>query len=86
MVKKAVGKGIQLETPATYRILVQGHLDEQWSDRLGDMVITRSFTDEKNPITILVGLLPDQSALSGVLNTLYDLRLPLISAEMMNKK
>ena len=75
-----------MDKPATYRILVQGHLDEKWSDHLSDMVITRAFTDEKNPITILVGHLLDQSALSGVLNTLYDLRMPLISAEMMNKK
>ncbi len=86
MTKKTVGNGIQLETPATYRILVQGHLDEEWSDRLGDMVITRSYTDKKHPITILVGHLVDQAALSGVLNTLYDLRMPLLLAENMDKK
>ena len=28
--------GLQLETPATYRIRVQGHLDDSWSDRLFD--------------------------------------------------
>jgi len=85
MDKKTVDNRVQLETPATYRILVQGHLDEEWSDRLGDMVITRAFTDKKHPITILVGHLADQAALSGVLNTLYDLRMPLLSAELMNK-
>ena len=34
MAKKTVDNGIQLETSATYRILVQGHLEEEWSDRL----------------------------------------------------
>ena len=28
------GKSLKLWTPATYRIKVEGHLDESWSDRL----------------------------------------------------
>jgi hypothetical protein len=76
---------LKLETPATYRIRVQGHLDDDWSDRLGGMVITRAYTDNKHPLTILVGHLADQAALSGVLNTLYDLRMPLLSAEIVNE-
>ena len=28
-------KGLKLETPTTYRIRAQGHLDASWSDRLG---------------------------------------------------
>ena len=76
---------LKLETPATYRIRVQGHLDDDWSDRLGGMVVTRAYTDKKHPLTILVGHLADQAALSGVLNTLYDLRMPLLSAEIVNE-
>ena len=33
------------------------------------------------PVTILSGRLLDQAGLLGVLNTLYDLRLPLLSVE-----
>ena len=75
----------KLETPANYRIRVQGHLDEAWTDRVGGMVATRTYTDKKHPITTLVGRLQDQAALSGVLNTLYDLRMPLLSTEILNK-
>ena len=79
-------EGLKLETPATYRIRVQGHLDDSWADRLGDMVITKAFTANKQPITILVGHLADQAALTGVLNTLYELHLPLLSMENMDNK
>jgi hypothetical protein len=33
--------------------------------------------------TVLVGRLADQSSLSGVLNTLHDLHLPVLSAECL---
>jgi hypothetical protein len=32
-------------------------------------------------VTILVGRLPDQAALSGILKSLYDLHLPVVMAE-----
>ena len=76
---------VKLETPATYRIRVSGHLEDHWSDRLGGMVISRAYTGKNSPMTILVGYLPDQAALSGVLNTLYELRMPLISAENVDE-
>ena len=76
--------GFKLDTPATYRIRIQGHIDDSWSDRLGGMVISRAYTKLNQPITILVGHLVDQAALSGVLNTLYNLRIPLLSAENMD--
>ncbi len=37
----------------------------------------------EDPQTVLVGRLADQSSLSGVLNTLYDLHLPVLSAECL---
>jgi hypothetical protein len=79
-------KNLKFEAPASYRVRVQGHLDDSWSDRLGGMVITRAFTADKQPMTILIGHLEDQSALSGVLNALYDLHLPVISVEFLNEK
>ncbi len=70
-----------LETPATYRIRVRGHLEDDWSGRLGGMVITRAFTSNKHPLTILVGHMHDQAMLAGVINTLYNLQMPLVSVE-----
>ena len=72
------------ESPGTYRIRVQGHLDERLSDYLGGMVITRAFSEDNEPLSILVGQLQDQAALSGVLNELYDRRTPLLTVEYVD--
>jgi hypothetical protein len=77
-----VWKGIKLETPAKYRIRVQGTLDESWSDRLGGMAITASSRDAAS-VTTLVGHLTDQAALVGVLNMLYELHMPILEVEML---
>jgi hypothetical protein len=77
---------MNLNTPANYRIRVQGHLDDSWAERLDRLVITKAFSAHNTPITILVGYLPDQATLSNVLNALYELRLPLLSVENMDKK
>jgi hypothetical protein len=63
-----------LDKPAVYRIKVKGVVPESWTDRLGAMGIV-SVTATT---TTLEGWLPDQAALSGVLDTLYQLRLPLM--------
>ena len=65
---------------------MQGHLDDNWSDRLGGMVLTRAFTADKQPMTILIGRLRDQAALSGVMNALYDLHLPVFSVEFLDER
>ena len=78
--------GLKLETPSTYRIRVQGLLDASWSDRLAGMSISRTETRQDAPVTILVGHLTDQAMLSGVLNALYNLHLPLLSVENLDEK
>jgi len=72
------------DSPGAYRIRVEGHLDEEMSDLLGGMVITRAFTLEQKPITILVGQLRDQAALAGVLNDLYEMHRTLITVESLS--
>ena len=79
-------KELKLETPSTYRIRVQGRLDSTWSTRLGGMVITSEPIADKPAVTILEGHLPDQAALSGVLNTLYEMHLPLLSVENLDER
>jgi hypothetical protein len=77
-------KDLEFEGPASYRIRVQGHLDDSWSDRLGGMVVTRAFTEDKKPMTILIGHLRDQAALSGVMNAIYGLHLSVFSVELLD--
>ena len=74
-------KNLSNDMPATYRIRVQGILAENWSDRLGGMTITTTGQSSEAAVTTLSGRLRDQAALCGVLNTLHDLRLPLLSVE-----
>ena len=78
-------KGLKITTPATYRIRVQGILDESWSDRLGGMTITTATQADGAPVSTLTDCLQDQAALFGVLNTLYDLHLPLLSVEYLDE-
>jgi hypothetical protein len=62
-----------LDKPAVYKIKVRGVVPESWIDRLGGMRIV----DVSSDATTLEGWLPDQAALKGVLDTLYELRLRL---------
>jgi hypothetical protein len=75
---------LKITSPARYRILVQGGLDRRWGSRLGGLEITTTSPTEDFVVTQLCGELIDQAALFGVLNCLYDLRLPLISVELLN--
>ena len=77
------GKDFKLWTPATYRIKVQGWLDESKSEFLGGMTITTSSQGDEGVMTTLVGRLRDQAELSGVLNTLYEFHLPILSVEFL---
>ena len=68
---------------AYYRIRVRGELDPGFSDRLEGMEIENTFRKDGRAESVLEGRLEDQSALSGVLNTLYDMHLPVISADCL---
>jgi hypothetical protein len=58
-------------------------LDPSWSERLAGMTITATGGKDTPETTVLEGRLLDQSALTGVLNTLHDLGLPLISVDCL---
>jgi hypothetical protein len=73
-----------MQYPASYRISVRGHLDTSWSDRLTGMSITATGGKDIPETTTLEGRLPDQAALAGILNTLYDLHMPVLSLECID--
>ncbi len=74
---------IEFGGPAVYRIVVQGALGEDWSDRLAGLAITRSTPGSQPPRTTLLGRIRDQAELSGVLDTLYGLHLPIVKVEQI---
>jgi hypothetical protein len=74
---------IPFDHPAVYQINVQGRIDAHWSDRLAGMKIRISGEQATQKITTLEGEVSDQAALMGVLNTLYELHLPIISVVVL---
>ena len=72
------------DSPAEYQISVQGRIDPTWSDRLEGMTIRQTAVDADPPVTTLQGELKDQAALAGVLNTLYELHLPVLLVKCLN--
>ena len=71
---------LHLDEPAICRIKVRGSLAQHWSESLGGLSI--SVADEAGQtVTTLSGEVLDQVALMGILNGLYGMGYPLLSAE-----
>ena len=77
-------KGSAFARPGNYRIRVQGYLNESWSERLAGLAITSGKRGDQKPVTVLFGQVRDQAELAGVLNTLYELHLTLLSVEYLS--
>ena len=72
-----------MEKPAIYRITVRGRLDPHWTGGLEDLNRSEQELPGEGRNTIMVGRLADQSSLSGLLNSLYELHLPIVSVECL---
>ena len=68
---------------AIYRIRVRGRLDTNLADRLEGMHIENLVQSSGKVESVLEGRLLDQAALSGILNKLYDLHLPVMSVDCL---
>ena len=84
MTKTDHGKDLTFTVPARYCICVKGFLDESWSNRLSGMKIDNQVPDKQNPSAEITGEVRDQTELLGVLNSLYEMHLPLISVNFLN--
>jgi len=71
-----------MDRAANYRIKVRGIVPENWINRLGGLQIVEVSSTQ----TTLEGWLPDQAALKGVLDTLYELRLCLDKVDVCNTR
>ena len=72
-----------IDKPATYRIWVGGCLAPGWSERLAGMSLRIRRRRDGAIITRLEGELLDQAALAGVINTLFELQLPLLAVRRL---
>jgi hypothetical protein len=71
--------------PGYYRIEVQGGLRAGWSGRFGSMQVLPA-SGANQGISVLQGCVSDQAELSGILNTLYELHMPLISVQYLGEE
>ena len=79
-------KNFSFDRPGNYRIRVQGFLDKKWSERLGGLRITTSKTGNQKSVTVIEGQVRDQAELAGVLSTLYQRHLTLLSVKLLNSE
>jgi hypothetical protein len=70
-------------TPNAYRIQVQGCVAPRWSDWFGGLTVNEDRDAGGLPVTTLSGIVPDQAALRGIVNRLWDLNLTLITVERL---
>jgi len=70
-------KRAQGSTNMSYQIRVEGHLDLSWQEWFEGLELRH----EDAGTTLLVGVLPDQAALQGVLLKISRLGLTLLSLE-----
>ena len=69
--------------PAIYKITVDGVLNENMPEIISDLQISVDRSEPDEPVSILVGWMEDQTALSGVLNTIYENHYTIISVKML---
>ena len=74
----------KFSSPARYRICVKGFLDESWSERFSGMRISNEVPGRVSPMAELSGPMRDQTELVGVLNSIYEMHLPLLSLEIID--
>ena len=68
--------------PAVYRFVVSGRVGATWRARLDGMRID-VHESPNGAHTVLEGLIRDRAELAGILNTLNDLHLTLLRAEVV---
>lgn len=62
-----------------YRIVVQDDLNESWINWLSEASFQRMYKDLSSRQTVIISEVPDQAALRGLMNRIWDLNLTVIS-------
>ena len=69
--------------PAIYKIVVNGKVNDSWSDHFRGMQISTKRKGKNEIISTLIGEIIDQTALTSILNYLYDMQYTVISVNML---
>ena len=71
--------------PAIYKIRVLGKVPSSSSEKLSGMELSYK-NKQSGVVTTLIGNMSDQAQLSGLLNSLYELHMSVLSVEKLNNK
>ena len=72
---------VNMFEPATYRIRINGKLDESWLEYFGAQSMSVEENEAGQHMTTLFSEPVDQAALVGIINHLNGLGLPVVSVE-----
>lgn len=75
---------MQVSRTTHYKIVVEGPLDPIWLECLGALEVSEQRKPGLPVVTYLEGQFVDQSALQGVIDTLFMLGMPLMLVERVS--
>ena len=78
-------KSKQSKESIRYRIVIQGEVNDSWSEWMGYVRLDRFNRIHGSSRTTIFSQIPDQAALRGLLNKIWDLNLTLISVNRQEK-
>ena len=84
MDEKFEDQEIDFKKKAIYKIIVKGSVNKELSNSLLGMQIYKDRINKTE--SSIVGVISDQAALSGILNTLYERHLTVISVNLLEIK
>lgn len=86
---KTMGKKLNssdhFKNAAIYKILVRGKVDDSLSESFRGMQITVNRSRGDVITTALIGEIADQTALTSILNNLYEMRLTVLKVDMLSE-
>jgi hypothetical protein len=83
---KVTARRLRLDEPATYRIEVQGRLNDTWSAWFDGLTVGVEANGDGTAVTTLAGSVADQGALYGLLSRIRDLGLPLLLVQYVREE
>ena len=69
-----------------YQIKIKGHLQEKWTEWFNGMILNLTTSNQEIVHTTMLMNVPDQAALRGILNKIWDLNLSLISVKLIKEQ
>ena len=84
-INKKVLDEINFTGPAIYKIVIMGELEHQTAEQYWGMKITHIKNEGNKTISTMIGMIRDQSELSGIIISLHDMHITVISVNMLTE-